>query len=279
MVQTWILLTLIAGLGSVGFNTQNRKTLKDGEDSTVYAWLFEISRATIFALLIYFDRFFIFSWANLGVLLALGMTELVGVYFYMKMHAYTELSVSSIISRFRVILIPLAAFIFLGERLTNTQYLGVLAIFVGCLVVAGNGKIRGTRGFWYALAFVFVSVISNILIKMSTAFASNSVVAMAFSLPSAILIPLIMKSTFVRFRISIPHILRPTIGATLLNVVTMYALVAAYRLAPVSLVNSMFQSITTLSVVVGIFFLQENDHKTLKLVGAALTTIGIITLI
>lgn len=279
MISNWLVLTIVAGISSVLFNTMNRGTLKKGHDSTVYAWLFELIRFIFFALLIPFDHFLICGTHTTILLISLGFTELIGTYLYMKMHSHTELSISSILSRFRVLLVPLFAFIFLGERLTLIQYIGVGAIFSGCLVVVGMKHIRGTKGIWYALGFVVVNTISNILIKSATEVASTSIVTAAFSFPAAILIPVLMKSSLSRIRFTTGPILKSTLLASVFNIITMYTLVKAYSLASAGQVNSVFQGITALTVVIGIFFFNERDHKLLKIIGAILTTVGILLLI
>ena len=279
MQENWLLFTIIAGVSSVAFNTYNRGTLKAGHDSTVYAWLFELIRCIFFALLIPFGYYLVATPKNILTLILLGLSELVGVYLYMKMHAVTELSVSSIISRFRVISLPIFAFIFLGERLSMLQYVGIMTIFTGCLVVAGMKHVRGTKGIWYALGFVLVNSLSTVLMKSASSTASIAIVNTAFSLPAAVLIPVIMKNSLSRIHLTVKPILKSTLFASAFNILTMYCLVRAYQLASASQVNSVFQGVTSLAVVVGIMLFNEHDHKLLKVIGALLTTLGIILLV
>ncbi len=279
MFQNWLVLAIVAGVSSVFFNAANRQALKNGEDSTVYAWIFELIRFIFFASLIPFNYFLICSARTTTTLILLGFSELAGVYLYMKMHSHTELSISSILSRLRVLLVPMFAFVFLGERLTTLQYIGIITIFTGCLVVVGMKNIRNTKGIWYALAFVIVNTLSTLLLKSASSVASTAIVSAAFSFPAAALIPLIMKSPRKRIAFSTSILFKPTLLAAAFNIITMYALVTSYQLAPAGQVNGVFQGATTLSVVFGIIFLNERDHKLLKIIGAALTTAGIILLV
>lgn len=278
MLSNWLFFVVVAGLSSIVFNFFNRSILTRHPDSTIYAWLFEVIRLVFFLLLIPFDYRFSFTPFSLLVLLALGLSELFGVYLYMKMHAHTELSISSILSLLRVILVPLFAFIFLGERLTTLQYLGTSIIFAGCLVVSVNGEIRHSRGIKYAYGFVLINTLSNVLLKLATIYASTPIVSAAFSLPAAILIPVLMHRTNARLP-TLKNIWRPTFIATFFNILTMYAIVSAYQLAPAGQVNSVFQGITVFAVLIGIIFLNERKHLALKLFGAALTSIGILLLV
>jgi drug/metabolite transporter (DMT)-like permease len=279
MVQNWLVLAIVAGVSSVFFNAANRQTLKNGEDSTVYAWIFELIRFIFFASLIPFNYFLLCSARTTTILILLGFSELAGVYLYMKMHSHTELSISSILSRLRVLLVPMFAFVFLGERLTTLQYIGIITIFTGCLVVVGMKNNRSTKGIWYALAFVIVNTFSTLLLKSASSVASTAIVSAAFSFPAAVLIPLIMKSPRKRITFSTSILFKPTLLAAALNIITMYALVTSYQLAPAGQINGVFQGVTTLSVVFGIIFLHEKDHKLLKIIGGVLTTIGIILLV
>jgi drug/metabolite transporter (DMT)-like permease len=279
MVSNWLFLAIIAGISSVLFNTLNRGTLKAGHDSTVYAWLFELIRFLFFALLIPFDHFLVCGPRTTLILISLGFSELVGVYLYMKMHASAELSISSILSRLRVLLIPFFAFIFLGERLSMAQYLGIVTIFVGCMTILGMKHVRSAKGIWYALGFVIVNTISTLLLKSASTIASTSIVTAAFSFPAAVLIPVIMRDSLTRIRFTTGPILKSTLLAAGFNIITMYTLVKAYALASAGQVNSVFQGVTALAVVVGILFFHEHDHKLLKILGAILTTIGIILLV
>jgi len=56
-------------------------------------------------------------------------------------------------------------------------------------------------------------------------------------------------------------------------------MVAALKQANASQVVGVFQGVSMLAVVVGIFVLNEHDHKIKKLIAAAITTVGIILLV
>jgi len=271
MFSHWLFLTLIAGLGTIGFNTFNRQTLKGGCDSTVYAWLFEVFRVLIFLPLLLFDYHVVWTWISLRTFLLMGISELIAVYLFMKMHAHSELSLSSILSRLRIIWTPMVGFIFLDEILSLPQYVGIAVIFGGCLIALG-GEIGGSRrGAIYALLFSLVNAFSNVFVKQATVFASPSMVTILFSLPAAIFIPLIMRKARTRISHNILPILRPLLVASLFNSLTMFVLVSALRLAPTGQVIGIFQGIAMLTVASGVIFLHERDHLWRKLAAALVT--------
>ena len=279
MIQNWLVLIIISGLASNGFNTVLRHTLKNNQDSTAYAWWFEVLRTTFFLLLLPWDHQYIHSPSNLFWLLTLGISEVIAVYTYMRMHASTELSISSIITRMRSIWIAILAFIFIGERLTMWQYIGVLIIVLGTLVVRESGKIKIDKSLKTTLIFTFASAISTIIMKHTTSYASTAIINLAFSLPSIILLPMLMRNPAPRIKISFTTTIKSNVTASIFNILTMLTMVAALKLANASQVVGVFQGITMLTVVMGIFILNERDHKVRKLFAAAITTVGILLLV
>jgi len=100
--MNWFVLAALAGLASNGFNITNRTALKNQGDSTAYAWWFELVRTSFFLVILLFQPNPTFTISMIVPLLLVGLAELFSVYIFMKMHAYTNLSISSVISRLRV---------------------------------------------------------------------------------------------------------------------------------------------------------------------------------
>lgn len=278
MLQSWLALTIVAGLSSNLFNTILRRTLRNGHDATAYAWWFELIRATVFFGLLFWDYAFVYTPANLFWLLVLGLSEVVAVYTFMLMHATTELSVSSVIMRLRSIWVVILAYIFLGERLTLAQYTGVLTILLGALLLRQVKPVRVDSNFRNVLGFTIASAISTVVMKHTSTYASGSLINFAFSLPAVILLPCLMHNYRPRLLSHLP-ILRSTLAVAFFNILTMAALVSALKLGNASQVMGTLQGVTMLTVVIGIFFLNERDHIPRKLIAATITTVGIILLV
>ncbi len=113
MIPQWVLLTIFAGLASNGSNFLNRYVLKEKGDATSWAWFFETTRLLVFVFLAFFDFRVEFSLHSFLLLLGLGFTEFISIFLYMKMHAHAHLSISTILSRTRLIWIPVLVCIFL----------------------------------------------------------------------------------------------------------------------------------------------------------------------
>lgn len=279
MLNNWLILVIISGLSSNFFNTILRRTLRDGRDSTAFGWWFELLRLVFFALFLFWDYSLVVTASNLFWLLVLGLCEVVAVYTYMRMHSLTELSVSSIITRMRSIWVAALAFVMLGERLSPAQYVGVITVILGTLVVQSSYKFRFDKAMNIAMIFTFASACSTIIMKHATTYASVSVINVAFSLPAVLLLPIMMKDPHSRLKATLIVTLKSNLAASLFNNITMFTLVSALKLANASQVTGVFQGVTMLAVVIGIFVLNEHDHKIRKLIAAAITTIGIMLLV
>src|SRR5258706_14092872 len=97
--MNWILLAILAGIASNIFNFLSRYVLKDQDDPTVYAWFFETIRFVAFALIAIVDWKLILSLRSVILFILLGLTEWISVYWLMKLHKHSHLSISEILSR------------------------------------------------------------------------------------------------------------------------------------------------------------------------------------
>jgi drug/metabolite transporter (DMT)-like permease len=279
MQSNWLFLIVIAGISAAVFNSLLRAELRNGRDPTAYAWWYELIRLAFFGLLIPFFPQFDFSWLNLALLAVLGLVELGAVFVYMKMHGATELSLSTIIMQLRNIYVPIIAFFVLGEVLTRAQWLGIVLVVVGAIIVARPRSLSVDRSMSYALIAGLMTALSSIIFKVTSNFASLPILLFAFSLPSVLLLPLLMQDALPRLRAASRYVVSSNLPASAVNIIAMYALVNALHLGPAGTTTAIFQGVSMLAVASGVLFLGERDHKMGKLVAAAITTVGIILLV
>ena len=121
LLNNWIFLAAIAGLASNAFAFTSRYLLKDNEDSTAYTWFYEVTRFFVFATIAIFDWKLIITPFSIVIFLLLGLTEWIAGYWYMKMHEHSHLSISSILSRTRLIWVPILAYFILHQRLKTPE--------------------------------------------------------------------------------------------------------------------------------------------------------------
>lgn len=274
----WFLLAVLGGLASNVFNFFNRLFLKDEGDSTAYAWFFSFLRFAMYGGIMLFDWHLVLTIKSLTVLFLLGITEFIAVYFYMKMHANAHLSISTILSRSRLIWIPVFAFFLIGARLSSVEYLGIIVIFLGLSITSAPGKLFVDKGMLYAnLAAVFIAV-NAVFMKMALPYGSNSVINLAMVIPPVILFPFFMKKTKTRIIAMTKERLTLKVFATALNVLSTYLLIMALRTGDVSKVNSVYQGMMVVSVLFGIVFLKETEDIGRKLIGMSVSLFGIFLL-
>lgn len=276
--MNWAILSLGAGLSSVGFNLINRHTLKDDADSTAYAWWFEVIRLGFFGCLALFNFQVVWTWQSLVALMSLGLTEFFCVFLYMKMHRLTELSLSTILIRLRLIWLPILAFVFIGERLEFLEYLGIGIIFAGIITTISPKKIKVNKGAKITLLVSFLGAFLGLFQKKSAMLASTPMVMTAMALPSVILLPLAMKDGKRRIKLAKKTLFK-NLQASIFNITAMYLFTNALRLAPASKALGLLESTLIVSVLTGIILLKEKENLRRKLIGGAITLVGVILII
>jgi uncharacterized membrane protein len=278
MIDSWIIIAFVSGLLSNTSNFLHRFLLKDDNDPALYTWFLEVMRLSVAIIFLFFNFHLVFSTNTFLLLLALGVVEAISIYVYMKQHAYTSLSISTIISRTRLIWTALFAFIFLGEQLSTEAYVGIVILFLGLSIGTAPQKIKIDPGIRYSyLSAIFISV-SNNLFKITTSVASAPVIVAAMAIPTVIGYPFILKQSRKRINSFLKTKLLSKIIAALTNVAALFFLLWAIKTGPVSLVNAIYQATMIFAILAGIFFLDEKENIGKKLVGTAIAVVGVLLL-
>lgn len=278
MLESWVIIAFISGILSNTSNFLHRFLLKDDQDPTLYTWFLEVVRLLIALLFLAFNFYLIFSWQTVWLLLALGIVEAVSIYIYMKQHAFTALSISTIISRTRLIWTALFAFIFLGEQLSSIAYIGIAILFLGLSIGTAPHKIFIDKGMKYAYSSAILISISNNLFKSASAVASAPVIVTAMAIPTVIGYPLLLKNSRQRIRKFLQIKLFNKTLAALANVGALFFLLWAISLGPVSMVNAIYQGTMIFAILAGIIFLREREDIWQKLIGTVIAFVGILLL-
>lgn len=278
MDHSWIILAVLAGFASNLYNFFNRYLLKEGDDATSYAWLVELIRLIIAFSVIRFDYSINNSNRAIFLLLLLSLIELVSVYVFMKMHAFSHLSVSTIIQRTRLVWIPMLAFIFLQETLKGIEYLGIIAIFLGLSVAVSPRKLVFDKGMKYAYLSAFIVAILSIVMKELSLLVSTSLLLIGMSATSVVLFPILMKNQNQRLLATFKNKIHLKIIAGTANTIAMYLYVLALKEGSVSQVTAIYQGMMIVSILAGIILLREREDILKKSVGAAITLGGAMLL-
>ncbi len=272
----WVILAIIGGLSSNLFNFLSRYVLRENDDATSWAWFYETMRLPVFLLISLFDYKLNLTAYSAFLLVALGITEGISVYLYMKMHQYSDLSISTIISRTRLIWIPLIGFIFIGEKLMPIEYFGIILLFAGVATTMAPHKLFVDKGAIYANLAAVVIAVNVILLKLASSYASASIILFCYSVPAALFFPIIMRNAKKRLMTSAGKNFFPKVVAMFASVGAGYFLVLALQTGEVSKVNGIYQGMMVTGVVAGIILLKERKDILRKLLGTALAIIGIL---
>lgn len=278
MLNNWIVLASLAGFFSNLFNFGNRYVLRGGDDATAYAWLVGTIRYFAFLLLAFLTGTAFPQVAAIPVLATLGTVEVLSAYVFMKMHAASHLSISSLIIRTRLVWVPLIAFLFLGEQLLPREYVGVLILFFGLTIAISPHKLVYDRGVKLAYLSGFIIGILTVLMKAAATVASTPVVVMAMSLPTVVIFPIFMKNSTNRLKSVLKHQGWVKVLAAGSNIVSMFFYTYALKVGPVSKVTAIYQGMLVLSVLAGIVVLGERGDVVKKLIGSVGVLFGVLLL-
>jgi len=278
MIASWIIIAFVSGLLSNTSNFLHRFLLKDDNDPAMYTWFLEVMRLLVAIIFLAFNFQLIFSTQTLLLLVSLGIAEAISMFVYMKQHAYASLSISTIISRTRLIWTALFAFIFLGEQLAFISYVGIFILFLGLSVGTAPHKIMVDKGMKYSyLSAILISVINN-LFKTTSAVASAPVIVAVMAIPTVIGYPVVLKQSKKRINTFLKTKILSKLLAALTNVAALFFLLWAIKTGPVSIVNAIYQGTMIFAILAGIFFLGEKEDIAKKLIGTAIAVVGVYLL-
>lgn len=280
MTNFWLIFAFLAGSADVAYNFLTRTSLKNGGDAASYTWWFSFLRLLFFTVLIFLTSISPqLTLSQLALLTSLGLINFYNLYLFMKMHTITELSLSQIILRLRMVWVPVLAFIFVGEKLHPSEYFGIILLFFAAAVVASPKKIVKDSALSTTLLFSITTSIVTLLIQQASLFTQTPIIIFSMSAPAVLLIPFIVKDAKARIFLKWNKEFPQKILIAAFSVLLLYALVWAFRFGPVGKVNAIFQGVSIFSVLAGITFLGEKENFSKKLLGSALAFCGILLLV
>lgn len=278
MESYWFVLAVGAGLFSNLANFTTRYLIKDDKDSASFSLSLEVFRVLVFGILAFLDFYINWSLRTVILLLLLGFIEPLAIYTFMKMHEYTHLSISSIISRSRMIWVAIIAFLFLGEALTALDYAGIVILFLGLSIAVAPHKFFFDKGVKISLITSLLAAVIVVLIKAVSSEASLPVIIVCMSFPSIFIIPFLMKNPKSRIKAFIQNKFPLKILFNVFNFLAFYGYILAIKYGSVSIVTAIYHGMIVFAVLAGIIFLKEREDTAKKIVGAIVTALGVFLL-
>ena len=278
MASYWFILALGAGLASNLANFTTRYLIKDDKDSASFSLSLEVFRVLAFGILAFFDFHINWSLKTIILLLLLGFIEPLAIYTFMKMHEHTHLSISSIISRSRMIWVAIIAFLFLGESLKLLDYIGIAILFLGLSIAVAPHRIFVDKGIKISILTSLIAAVVVVLIKAVSSDVSLPVMIVWMSLPSVFIIPLFTQARKQRIKGFLQSKVQLKVLFNIFNFLAFYGYTLAIKYGSVSIVTAIYQGMIVFAVVAGIIFLREREDIAKKIIGAILTALGVIIL-
>lgn len=194
------------------------------------------------------------------------------------MHEYSHLSISAILSRTRLIWVPIVAFFLIHESLKVSEYLGIAILFIGLTIVVSPKKLFVDKGATYANRSAFVIAINIVITKMALPYGSNSLINAAIPFIATIFFPIIMKNARQRMKKIVRKNLSLKLFAVGFNIIATYLFTVALRFGDSGKVTAVYQGMLVTSILAGIIFLKERQDIWKKCIGTAITIIGVVLL-
>lgn len=264
---------------TVGFNIISRLSLSTTRHEAAYTILWQAFCALLAPLFLPFDRFSITLDAHvlLPFALSIALWALVDAFLF-SAFKYEEASVLSAVFPLNFLFTFLVSMLFYKAGIKPTMAIGFLIILAASLLVGlYHTRLRPSKGVLFALLYSFF---------LGVALGLNSEVVKSFSIPAymfvAFLFPAVINLfLFLRPKVSeMRYELHVQWKAILLNAVVMDAsfffLLKAFQLGSVPKVVALSASSTLLTALAGIVILKETRQRTLKIMAAALATLGVV---
>lgn len=279
--QLYTALTII--LTSIATLLQKVLMKDDKTDPAASAIFYQIIMMVLISLLMLFTGQYNFSGISTILPNLLIMTLLIGGFYLFIFKSLKLIDVSEfiIILSLRPLFTILSSTLFLDEGLNTKQFIGVVAILAGVIIVTMNKiKIGFGKGEFYALFAAACLGFAN---------TNDRYVLLSFSLLPYIFLSAILPAAFLTAtNIKKLPLIKPFFE---LNVLKKMLLMAVFQFASTltllkafqignnsSQISSLTEINVILTVLIGIVLLREHDNTQRKLLGSGLSVIGLILL-
>lgn len=277
----WFWLAITSGFFSALSKVVTRMALKDQESTVIYSFLFIFLMSLLFLpFSLPFDTK-ILSDRNLLFIIALqGLFWSLTTVFSFASQARTDVSLSMIVSRSRILwMIPLG-FLFLGESPSFFSVIGMITIFLGLALLFYKGSFHNHRGVQFmALASICGAVGTIFTTVLVRGPLTSAQVAFVSAISQAFIIFILMlwrKNNLKKIKAFLKRSGYLLILATILDALGFFQLNNALKVGVASSANAIHLSMTVLTIFAGVIFLKERQHLKKKIISSLMVTVGII---
>lgn len=266
---------------TVAFNIISRVSLSTTKYESAYTILWQVFCALLAPFFLLFDRFSISVSPHVLLLFAVSVVlwALVDAFLF-SAFKHEEASVLSAIFPLNFVFTFVVSVVFFHSVIKLTIIVGFLIIMLASLLIGVfHTRLRLSKGIVFGFLYSFF---------LGVALGFNSEVVKSFSIPpymvAAFLFPAIANLLiFLRpKRAELRYELQVQWKKILLNAAVMdasfFCLLKAFQLGNVPQVVALSASSTLLTALAGVVILKEDKHIALKILAAALATLGLVLL-
>lgn len=275
----WLALVFISILAGSTSNLYQKIAMREKEsDPIVSSILFQVLTGCIYSVFALSQGFQVPSLSLAPYFVVSMVLYAVGTVCFFRAIKEIEASQMSIMYGFGSVITVIASLVFLGDTFTLMQLIGVACIVLSVVLInLQRKKIVLSRGMWLALSGTCM---------FGTALIADTIIIRQFDAVSFIPIGVLGTVTvmLVWFHKRIPKVIASvaTINRNLVIYSILYATSSiAFYLAIehgglVGQVSSIYRASIILTVILSAVFLAERKQMGAKIIGAILTTIGVI---
>ncbi|OGG19122.1 hypothetical protein A3D78_04575 [Candidatus Gottesmanbacteria bacterium RIFCSPHIGHO2_02_FULL_39_14] len=202
-----------------------------------------------------------------------------GNLFLIKAYKTEDISNINILSRSSLIIVFLSGILFLHEKITYLNTIGILSIISGILVIFYEGKkLNPSTGFYLALASGILMGALAYFRKLAL-FYFNPITVVFLSQLSLVIILLLIPQSYQDLKPIFTKYKKKIILSRFTAVTGFYLINWAFAKGNISIANTNYETAFLLSTsFMGITFMGERKHIAKKLIGSLLCIFGIILL-
>jgi uncharacterized membrane protein len=284
MIETWLLLALLAALLHGLVAIVHRHVLHGkGADWQGYTFGYHIISTLFFIPLLFTEWSPPTAWEPWGLALFASLVWAASALTAFKSIRFAEVSLRTPINRSKLIWSVLFAALLLGEALTGAKVAGVLLIFLGVVLVSlkTGGRLGGLEdpGVRLTLLSAFLTGFVLVVDKTAIAFFPASLYGFLMYLLPAFWLALAIPQRLDKFF----QLVKGPLGTWLVLAAVMDAayywlLISALKIADASLVAPIVEFNVAIAAIGGILLLGERKDLVRRLVGLAITFLGVYVL-
>ena len=264
---------------TVGFNIISRINLSTTRHEYAYTVLWQVFCALLAPLFLPFDRFSIAVNPHVLLLFAVSVAlwALVDAFLF-SAFKHEEDSVLAAIFPLNFVFTFAISAVFFQAGVKPALVVGFLIIMAASLLTGlYHTRLRPSKGMVFAFLYsLFLGAALGFNSEVVKSFSIPPYMFAAFLFPAAANLLLFLRPKVAELR----HELRVQWKAILLNAAVMDAsfffLLKAFQLGNVPQVVALSASSTLLTALAGIVILKENKYMALKIIAAALATLGVV---